>query len=243
MGLLAALQFLTILPVKRNFTQEQVGRAAAWFPVVGLVIGLSLVVLNHLLKTVLPAGAVNILLIIALTVFSGGLHLDGFADSIDGLAGQRTPTRRMEIMRDSRIGGIGAAGLALFLILEYVSLNSIPVRLVPAALLAAPMISRWAMAAVIYSYPYARESGLGLPFKQSMGRRQFVAATLITLLASIVLFGFAGIIIFLVTWLVVTLAALYIKRRLTGLTGDTYGAINEIAFASVLLAINFIAYN
>ena len=110
MEFLAALQFLTILPVKRNFTSEQIGRAAVWFPVVGLIIGAILFGLHYVLKLLLPSGVVNGLLLAALVLLSGGLHLDGLADTIDGLAGHRTPERRLEIMRDSHIGGDWGGG-------------------------------------------------------------------------------------------------------------------------------------
>ena len=168
MELLAALQFLTILPVKRNFTSKQIGRSTAYFPVVGLIIGAILLGLHYLLHFLLPAGIVNALLLTVLVVLSGGLHLDGLADTIDGLAGHRTPERRLEIMRDSHIGGIGAVGLFLFLIIEYVALNSIPDKWMPFTLLLAPTVSRWAMVYSIFTYPYARPEGLGKAFKQGV---------------------------------------------------------------------------
>jgi adenosylcobinamide-GDP ribazoletransferase len=241
-GLLAALQFLTVLPVKRSFTNEQIGRATIWFPVVGIIIGAILFGFNYVFRLILPGSVVNILIVVALVVLSGGLHLDGLADTIDGMAGHRTPERCLEIMRDSRIGGMGAVGIALFLILEYVSLNSIPARWVPFTLLATPVVSRWAMVNSIYFFPYARQSGLGLPFKQSVKWQQLFIATLITLLVAILLFKLAGLIIIAVTWLMVALAAFYFKHQLNGLTGDTYGAINEIAFTSVLLVVSALAY-
>ena len=125
MGILAAFQFLTLLPVKRSFTAEQIGRSTIYFPIVGIIIGLVLAGLNFVFG-VLPASLANILLVAALAISSGGLHLDGLADTFDGLAGHRTPEQRLEIMRDSRIGGFGAIALGLFLLIEYVSLNSIP---------------------------------------------------------------------------------------------------------------------
>jgi adenosylcobinamide-GDP ribazoletransferase len=242
LGLLAALQFLTILPIRRDFTNEQIGRATVWFPVVGIIIGLILLGLNYVFRLILPGSVVSVLLLAALVILSGGLHLDGLADTMDGMAGHRTPERRLEIMRDSRIGGMGAVGLVIFLILEYISLNSIPPKWVPFTLLAAPTMSRWAMIDSIYFFLYARQSGLGSPFKQSVKWQHFLIATLVTLLVAILLFRVIGLIVMAVTWLMVTLAAFYFKHQLNGLTGDTYGAINEIAFTSVLLVISVLAY-
>jgi len=243
LGLLAALQFLTILPVKRDFTSEQIGRATAWFPVVGLIIGAILVGLHYILDLFLPAAVVNGLLLAVLVVLSGGLHLDGLADTIDGLAGHRTPERRLEIMRDSHIGAIGAVGLFLFLIIEYIALISIPDRYLAFTLLLAPTVSRWSMVYSIFSYPYARPEGLGKAFKQRVRWQEFLIATFIAVVLAVILFQIAGLVIVAITLLIVTLAALYFKRQLRGLTGDTYGAINEIAFIAVLLTINMLIFN
>jgi adenosylcobinamide-GDP ribazoletransferase len=241
--LLAALQFLTILPVKRNFTSEQIGRSTVWFPVVGFIIGAILFGLHYILELILPAALVNALLIAVLVILSGGLHLDGLSDTIDGLAGHRTPERRLEIMRDSHIGAIGAVGLFLFLIIEYVCLNSIPDKYLPFTLLLAPAVSRWAMVYAIFAFPYARPEGLGKAFKQAVGRSEFLIATFLTLLLAVILFPTAGPVIAAGAWIVISLAALYIKRQIGGLTGDTYGAINEIALITVLLAINMLVFN
>jgi adenosylcobinamide-GDP ribazoletransferase len=242
-GFLAALQFLTILPIRRGFTNEQIGQATAYFPLVGLIIGLVLAGINFILSGLLPSTVVNIFLIVALAAFSGALHLDGLADTFDGMAGHRTAEERLKIMKDSRIGGFGAVGLALFLLIEFVVLNSIPANLRMFTIILAPTMSRWAMVNAIFVYPYARPSGLGTSFKDSVNWRQFLVATLITLIVAIVLFRVAGLAIIAFTWVVITLIALYLKRQLGGLTGDTYGAINEISVASVFLMVTMLAYN
>ena len=242
MELLAALQFLTILPSKRNFTSGQIGRATAYFPIVGLIIGLILFGLHYLLDFLLPAGIVNALLLAALIVLSGGLHLDGLADTVDGLAGHRTPERRLEIMHDSRIGGIGAVGLFLFLIIEYVALNSIPEKWMVFTLLLAPTVSRWAMVAAIFTYPYVRAEGLGKAFKHGISWEELLIASLVTLVLTVILFKIAGLVIIASVFIIINGAALYFKRQLGGLTGDTYGAINEIAMITVLLTINAMAF-
>ena len=242
MELLAALQFLTILPVKRNFTSEQIGRSTVWFPVIGLVIGGILLGLHYVLILLLPFGVVNDLLLATLVILSGGLHLDGLADTVDGLAGHRTPERRLEIMRDSRIGAIGAAGLFLFLIIEYIALNNIPDKYLPFTLLLAPAVSRWMMVYAIFAFPYARPEGLGKAFKEAVSRSEFLIATFLTLLLAVILFPTAGPVIAAGTWIIISLAALYVKGQIGGLTGDTYGAINEIALIAVLLAVNVLIF-
>jgi adenosylcobinamide-GDP ribazoletransferase len=236
-GLLSAFQFLTILPVKRNFSTAQIARSTLFFPVVGLAIGLLLAGVNWLLGHILPEAVVNIFLLALLALGSGGLHLDGLADTMDGIAGHRSVERRLEIMRDSRIGGFGAIGLVMMLLIEYVLINSISPDIKWLALIAAPTISRWAMVYAIYAYPYARPDGLGKAFKDGVSLSQFLPATLIALLMSSVLWSVAGLVIWAGTFMVVTLTAIYLKSMLRGLTGDTYGAINEIATATVFLIV------
>jgi adenosylcobinamide-GDP ribazoletransferase len=242
LGLLAALQFLTLLPVKRNFTSEQMGRSTAYFPVVGLIVGLILVGFNYVLNLLLPSAVTNILLIVLMSLLSGGLHLDGLADTLDGIAGHRTPEERLEIMRDSRIGGFGALGLVLFLFAEYVTLNSIPRDWIPHTLVLISVVSRWAMVIAIYVYPYARPAGLGQAFKDAVNWQQFVLATLVTLVIAVVLYQIGGLLIMAAVWVVISLAAAYFKRQLRGLTGDTYGAINELAAITVLLMVSMLAF-
>jgi adenosylcobinamide-GDP ribazoletransferase len=243
MRLLAAFQFLTILPIKRNFSSEQIARSTVFFPVVGLVIGLALAGINWVLSLVLPAGVVNILLIVLLAFAHGGLHLDGVADTMDGIAGHRTVERRLEIMRDSRIGGFGAIGLVLMLLMEYVLLNNIPTDIKWMALISAPVFSRWAMTYAIFAYPYARPKGLGKAFKEGVSLSQFVPASIIALAIGLAVWGLAALFIMVMVFIIVTLAALYLKHLLKGLTGDCYGAINEIAVAVTFLMVILLQHN
>jgi adenosylcobinamide-GDP ribazoletransferase len=243
MSLLAAYQFLTLLPIKRNFTTRQIARSTVFFPVVGLSIGLLLAAVNWVLGLILPNAAVNVLLVVLMALCHGGLHLDGVADTMDGAAGHRTVERRLEIMRDSRIGGFGAIGLVMVILMEYVFLNTIPADIKWLALIAAPLTSRWLMAYAIYAFPYARPEGLGKAFKDGVTNGQFVPATLMTLVALGVLWGISGLILAVGAWLVVSLVALYLKRLLGGLTGDCYGALNEVATLSVFLGVIIMAHN
>lgn len=242
MGLLAAFQLLTLLPIKRNLTPEQIGRSTLFFPVVGIAIGLVLAGLNYLLSLILPSSLANAFLVAALAAMSGGLHLDGLADTFDGMAGHRTTEERLKVMRDSRVGGFGAIGIALFLLLEYVSLGGIPDHLKFSALILAPVLSRWAMVNGIFFYPYARPDGLGRVLKDRITWWQYLLATLVTAALAVVLFRVAGLAIMAGTWVIIALASGYFKRQLKGLTGDTYGAINEAATIGVLTLITILAF-
>ena len=242
MGLLAALQFLTVIPVKRGFSAEQIGRSTSYFPVVGIIIGVIVAALNYLLGLILPTSVVNVLLVVSLVVLSGALHLDGLVDTCDGIAGHGTPEERWRVMHDSRAGGFGVIGAALFLLVKFVSLNSVPQSLMMFTLVAAPVISRWTMVYAIFAYPYARPSGLGKAFKQATGWWQFLLATLVTLALAAALLKLAGLFILFAVWLLTAALAAYLKRKFAGLTGDTYGAISEVAESGVLIMVSLLAY-
>ena len=155
------------MPLKRELSPEQLGRATTYFPVVGLVIGGILAGLNWLLLYILPAGVVNALLIVALVVITGAIHLDGFADTCDGIAGHKTVEERWRVMRDSRTGAFGVVGVALLLLVKYVSLNNVPDDLITAVLIFMPVASRWSMVYAIFAFPYARPEGLGAVYKKA----------------------------------------------------------------------------
>lgn len=243
MSFLAALQFLTTIPLlpRRKLNPEELGRSLGYFPVVGLLIGLMLAALSWMLGLILPAAVVNILLVIALVVITGALHLDGLADTCDGLGGYRTPEERLEVMRDSRIGGFGAIGVSCLLLAEYVSLNSVPVGLLMGALVLMPVLSRWAMVYAVFAYPYARPSGLGKAFKQQATWQKMVIATIVALAVAMILFQLAGLALMLGVWLITLAMAAYLKRKFGGLTGDTYGAMAEVTEVGVLILVLLLA--
>ena len=253
MRFLAALEFLTIIPLPRwrGVSPEEVGRSTGYFPVVGIIIGLILAGLNWLLGLILPSAIVNALLIVSMVLISGALHLDGFVDTCDGMAGGKTVEERWQVMHDSRAGSFGIVGAFCLLLVKYVSLNSVPEALLMATLVLMPVVSRWAMVYAIFAYPYARPSGLGKVFKQGASWQRLVIATLITLavaiglarVANITYFYLAGFVIMLGVWVIVIAMATYLKRRFSGLTGDTYGAINEVAEVCVLVLVCLLAHN
>ena len=247
MRFLAALQFLTIIPLpwRRQVSPEDLARSTGYFPVVGLIIGLLLAGLNWLLGWFLPMAVVHVLLIVFLAVISGALHLDGLADTCDGIASGKTPEERWQVMRDSRVGSFGIVGVCCLLLVKYVSLNNVPQSLVMTSLVLMPVISRWAMVYAIFVYPYAKPSGLGKVFKQGVNWLKFIMATLIALAVAAALARLAGLAIILAIipgiWVIVVIMATYLKRKFSGLTGDTYGAINEVAEVGVLLLVCLLA--
>ena len=245
MSFLAALRFLTIVPIpwRREVSQEEVGQSIGYFPVVGIIIGFILAGLNWLLGLLLPSTVVNALLIVCLVVLGGGLHLDGFVDTCDGIAGHKPAEARWQVMHDSRAGAFGIIGACCLLLVKYISLNSVPEPLLMATLVLMPVVSRWAMVYTVFAYPYAKPSGLGKAFKQGTSWLRFIMATLIALVVAAILARLAGLAIMLGIWVIVMAMAAYLKRKFSGLTGDTYGAINEVAEVCVLIFVCLLAHN
>ena len=245
MRFLAALQFLTTIPLprRREVSPEEAGRSIAYFPVVGIIIGLILAGLNWLLGLLLPSVVVNVLLIVSLVVISGALHLDGFVDTCDGIAGHKTVEERWRVMRDSRVGGFGIVGICCLLLVKYISLNSVPETSLMVTLVLMPVVSRWAMVYAIFAYPYAKPSGLGKVFKQGASWQRLTIATLIALAVAVVLARLAGLVIMFGIWVIVIAMAAYLKRKFSGLTGDNYGAINEVTEVCVLVLVCLLTHN
>lgn len=127
-GFLRALQFLTIIRISKDLdiTEEKLGNSMACFPLVGLFLGLILVGVRTVLDAVLPASLADILVIVTLVIVAGHFHLDGFADTVDGLAGGKDREKILAIMRDSRIGSFAVTGLALLLLLKIFAFMGVP---------------------------------------------------------------------------------------------------------------------
>lgn len=235
---LAALQFLTTLPVplKRVVEADDLARGGRYFPLVGLLLGLLLNLLYVVLILFLPASLVALLLVLALLALTGALHFDGFLDSCDGLFGYHTTERRLEIMRDSRVGTFGVAGGFGLLALKYAGLSLVPPGLMPPALLLAPFLGRWALLCAVVLFPYGRESGLGLLYKRYTRPAQLVVASVFVAGLSYAFLRLPGLllagIVFGLAWLV---GRWTMTKLPAGLTGDNYGAIAEITEMAVWL--------
>jgi adenosylcobinamide-GDP ribazoletransferase len=246
LSFLAAIQLLTSIPVrlKRELQPKQLGRATLWFPLVGLGIGAILAGLNWVFNLILPSSVTNILLIIALVIITGAMHLDGLSDTCDGIAGHKSVEERWKVMHDSRVGAFGVVGIVLILLAQYLTLNNIPSDKMTPVLLFMPVVSRWAMVYAIFAFPYARPTGLGKAYKEATGLVQFTMATLLTLGIAgglYPLFNVSGFLLFGGVLIITTALAFYFKYKFAGLTGDTYGAINEAAEVMALIFVIIIA--
>lgn len=223
--------FLTVLPVARELSMEppRLGRSMAFFPAVGLVLGLALVVLNWVLTPLIPRAVLDCLLILILIALTGALHLDGIADLIDGLAGGKDREGVLRIMKDSRVGAMGVVGLVMVLLLKYLSLYNTPLPMKSAALIFVPAAGRWVQVVLAAFCRYVRvEGGTGGAFVEYVGERETLIATVTLLLAAIVLFGMKGFFLIFLLGLAVMALIRYFEIRLGGVTGDVLGAATEV---------------
>ena len=210
--------------------------SAMYFPLVGLVIGFILAGIDYGLGCVLPNLLTSAITVAALVLLTGALHFEGFVDSCDGLFGGHTRERRLEIMRTKNVGAYAVAGGAMLLILKFAAIASLTAgwdRFWIIVLF--PAMSRWGMALALSVFPYAREQGLGTAFR-GVKTAHVVIAGAIALIAAVIFAGLSGIILFAIAIIVAILAGLWITKMMGGLTGDIYGAINELSEVIILVA-------
>jgi adenosylcobinamide-GDP ribazoletransferase len=231
----AAFAFLTRLPVWAGPLREgDLGRSVAFFPLVGLILGLVLTGLGFALQGVLAPTLLALLGVALLALMTGGLHLDGVADLFDAVGGGRGDRARMlQIMRDSRIGAHGAAALVLVLLAKVLALAQVIERRDFAAVLLFPTIGRWAVVPAIVLLPYARPEGLGRAFNGEARARELVIATVL-LAVAVAALGLRLAVPAAAAGLVVMLFGSWLRWRLGGLTGDAYGAAVELGEVTAL---------
>jgi adenosylcobinamide-GDP ribazoletransferase len=237
MGFLTAFRFLTIFPLLRNWQigKEDFGQSLPYFPLVGLSLGVILSLGYYFLSYILPYSVNCVLLIMVLVIMTGAHHLDGLMDTFDGAVSGKSRDRRLEIMADCQVGAFGIIAAILLLLLKYAALSSLSGMIVIPGLLLMPVLSRWIMVNAITTFPYARNSGLGLEFKQGATWKRMAFATAFSLVISLLLLGWWGLALMAGTWLITFGIASYFNSRLGGLTGDVYGALNEISEVLILI--------
>ena len=235
---LTAVQFLTILPFPRKEVKpEDLSDSVLFFPLVGLLIGGILGVVYRGSIQIFPPMVASALIVAVWVVLTGALHLDGLADTLDGLYAGRTKEERLDIMRDVNLGTMGITGIVIVLLLKCILISSINRNILGVSLFITPAFSRWAMMAAGNLAPYAREEGKGKFFIQGC-KCSWVALYAIILSAlSILFFGWGGLSLIAATLILVLLSSLFLKKRLGGITGDTLGALNEINEILILLLI------
>jgi len=238
--------FLTIFPASRNLDRGpmDLSNSRAFYPAVGLLMGLLLVGVEEGSSRIFTEPMTAAFLVATMVIVTRALHLDGLMDVCDGVFGGFTPERRLEIMRDSRVGAFGVVGGVTVLLLKYGALLSLLMLSEPGkewALLLFPALSRWTMVVLLGVFPYVRSQGLGSPFHGGGIKIATTVAGLSALAASILLGGFAGLGLFFGVMAMAWLLGWAMAKSLGGLTGDTYGATNEIIETTVIIVATALA--
>ncbi len=237
-GLVTAVRFLTLVPVPGRALEgpEALGRAAGWFPLVGLAVGGVLWLAHRLFSLAFPSLLATLLVLVAWKLLTGGIHLDGLADTLDGLTG-RDPQERLAIMRDSRIGVFGALGLIVALLIGFVALAELPGTVRERALLLAPVVGRDAPLFLARAFqPATAGRGSGSAFMKAVTLRSVSIGALVVGVAAALILWPCGL---LAAGIGIGLAwalGRFLSRRLGGLTGDGLGAAVEVGEMGVLLA-------
>jgi len=238
-GALIAVEFLTPLRLRKvqTYDDRTFAEALGWYPFAGLLIGLILALLDLGLRELLPPGPTAALLVATLALLSGGLHLDGVADTADGLAVQGDRARRLGVMSEGNTGPAGVMALVLVLLAQWSALASLPEDARLAALLIAPVIARWTVVPVGLLFPPARPRGLGHAIHAGLWPLAAPLATLIAVVIATATFGLAGLVLIALGGVAAVLVAAAAARMLEGVTGDVFGAAIEIAQVVVWFAV------
>lgn len=231
-----ALQFLTSIPAPHRDAPAAVdlGRSVLYYPLVGLLIGALLVAASAILANVDPMLAAALLLVVWVAA-TGGLHIDGFADTADAwVGGYGDRDKTLAIMKDPRRGAAAIVGVMLLLLLKYAALTVLLRNDEWPALLVAPVIGRAALVVLFLTTSYVRPGGIGAAHAAHLPRRAALAVLAATLLATVAI-DVAMIIPLIVAVAVVAALRYMVRCRLGGSTGDTLGASCEIVEAAVLV--------
>ena len=234
---LAALQLLTIIPVKiKNLQDDDIAGSAGFFPMVGLIIGAILLGLDYLICLFMPVMAANVILLLLWVILTGGLHLDGLADTVDGFSAGGDKDRILKVMGDPATGAKGVVSLILVLLIKFSILCCLGGHVRMLALLTAPLFSRYSLMFAAFSSKPAHD-GMGTKFMK-LGLRSakldilfntFLVIFFIYLSDLSGIWGIASALLFTL------LFVQYCNKKIGGMTGDTLGALNEITEAIVLL--------
>lgn len=235
---LNALQFLTITPIKTSKEEVNLAHSMAYFPLVGALIGLILFGIWEIGTFFLPPAVVCAVVLTLSILITGALHLDGFADTIDGLSGGRNKQDILEIMQTSHIGAIGMVGIVALLLLKFTLIYSLPSTVIGQALVSMVVMGRWSMVFSCQVYPAAGDRGsLARKFIEHIELKQLLWATVTMIILLAVLLGLKSLIIFPSILIISILFNTFLLKKIGGLTGDTLGALNELVEVATLFMV------
>ncbi len=235
-----ALSFLTILPSGRleEAGKKEFAASIKYFPVVGLILGLIIAAIYSLASLKLAQQATSAIAIVSLIILTRALHVDGLADTFDGLLGGKNKEHMLSIMKDSRIGSFGAVAITSVTILKIFLLSAVTLKLKIFAIVMFPVVGRWAATYTLVTQPYVSDKvGLGSLFMDGASSRSLLISSLITVAVAAALLQKNAVFIMAAALAFVILYIKFVEVRLGGMTGDTVGALIELTEVVALLAI------
>jgi adenosylcobinamide-GDP ribazoletransferase len=234
-----ALGFLTVIPVPGGPgkpSDADLAESRFAYPAIGLAIGLALAALSAGLNRLAAPPLLAAFLLVAVGVgITGGLHLDGLADTADGLFLHGDPERRLAAMRDPHLGSFGASALALVLMGKFAALASLSGQARALALVAAATLSRTLILVAAGTAHYARPSGTGRVVVQATTSADAIGSAILACTLGLALFGPAGLAAALVALTITLGFTRFASRRLHGITGDILGALVELGELAILV--------
>ena len=237
-----ALQFLTRLKIvnQTEWSVDDFGKSVVAFPYVGLIIGLILALLYGILSPFIPFVPLMLIIVVAEFLITGGLHADGLMDTSDGLFSGRERERKLEIMKDSRIGSFGVVAFVFVTLLKWQLLTAIPTaEFIPMALIMMPLMSRWSLVLSIRSYPYAREQGMGAAFANLAPKHVITYNTLSTFFMPIVIL-LIGVILYTLLYGVYSIFSIADVGYVVGLGVLAYATLGIFQINIVSMIITYI---
>ena len=242
-----AVRFFTRLPVPAwvGHSQGALDRAARYFPLVGILVGVLGGLTFLLAAFVLPVSLAILLSMAATLLVTGAFHEDGLSDAVDGFGGGWSKEQVLAIMKDSRIGSYGAIAIGLMLLAKFNALHELPDEWIAPAIVAAHAASRFCSTTLIFALDYVRDddSARAKPLAVRMGAGSLAVAALFGFAPLALLPWEAALAGLLLAALTTFLAARYFVRRIGGYTGDCLGATQQGAELAIYVGMLAIAWN
>jgi len=230
-----AFQFLTRIPMPSiAFEADSLSRATKFFPLVGLVVGSGAVLVQKLLMSHMSRPLVPLIVLIYLVLITGCLHEDGLADTADGFGGGRTKDQILAILKDSRIGSYGATALVLSLLSRYLLLASLPMEHFAAYVISSNVLCRWSSLPLSYFLPPAREQdGQGARIAKLTSLASLIFGSVFSLVVVAFALRWSAVAPLLAAILAAALSGWLYAGRIGGVTGDCFGATNQLTEIAV----------
>jgi len=243
-SLLTAIQFLTVIPFPKSFIagEKELERCVPFFPVVGLCIGIIVAAVDYFIGIILPPFPASVITVIAMTGISGGLHMDGLADTADGFFSSRPREKVLEIMRDSRTGVMGVIAVVLVIIMKVSLLISLSLPYRFGIIMLMPLAGRCSLVMMMTALSYVRsEGGIATAFIRGKSWLSVLWSVVFLVVTGWIGAQWIGLSVCLSSILIGALFSLYCFKKIGGYTGDTLGAVCEItemipALAAIIMS-------